>query len=72
LFVIADAACIRVGFVYAMNMKYSWGRVKQVSAMMECYDLQCRHVEGMYMKVAIQHYSALIMKWWAAGNDIAL
>jgi hypothetical protein len=21
---------IRVGFVYAMNMKYSWGRVKQV------------------------------------------
>jgi hypothetical protein len=26
---------IRVGFVYAMNMKYSWGRVKQVSAMME-------------------------------------
>jgi hypothetical protein len=25
-------------------MKYSWGRVKQVSAMMECYDLQCRDV----------------------------
>jgi hypothetical protein len=37
---------IRVGFVYAMNMKYSWGRVKQVGAMMACYNLQCRHVDS--------------------------
>jgi hypothetical protein len=36
--------CIRVGFVYAMNMKYSWGRAKQVGAMMACNNLQCRHV----------------------------
>jgi hypothetical protein len=37
---------IRVGCVYARNMKHSWGRAKQVSAMMECYILQCRHVDS--------------------------
>jgi hypothetical protein len=41
----AHTRCIRVGFVYARNVKYSWGRVKQMSAMMACYDLQCRHVD---------------------------